>query len=513
MNQRKKLTVLPEKENSSKAQSCGNSLNVVTPQSPNVFLKSQSYLGNVAFVTLGCAKNQVDSEVMVGVLRKEGFEIVPDLKSADVIVVNTCGFLESAIQESIDAVLNAAEYRKEGRLRRLIVAGCMVERFKGDIATALPEVDAFLAINDILQVGEVAKGSDFSILKEAGRPYFLYDDAMPRGLSTAGHYAYVKISEGCNRPCTFCIIPKIRGTMRSRELDSVVNEVKSLVAQGVKEINLVAQDLTAFGSDSSTKDSSIELLLKRLDAESGATWIRLLYAYPLGIKESLLKTIVALPTVCDYLDIPLQHVSESVLRNMKRPLGKYSPATLTDFMKQTAPEIALRTTFIVGFPGETLADVDELSAFVGKGYFHSAGVFCYSKEEGTESFDLTGQISKKDKERRRKSVMESQQHAVGRMLEKYINTTHEVILEGDPPQTELLLTGRTCFQAPEVDGVTLINDIDPEIVLQKGDLYKVEITEILGYDLVGRIVDKNEKQYDELLFNEKKQPFVVNKTI
>jgi ribosomal protein S12 methylthiotransferase len=326
---------------------------------------------------------------MIGVLRNSGFEIVNELSRADVAVVNTCGFLESAVKESIDCVLEISELKRAGSIRRLLVAGCMVERYKGDIRKALPEVDAFVALDGLMSVGQLAQGADdalVDILNEGARPYFLYDDTMPRHLASQPHMAYVKISEGCNRPCAFCIIPQIRGAMRSRSIDSITREVTALGAQGVKEINLVAQDLTAFGSDRGLE--RLVDLLRSLDATKAVRWIRLLYAYPVGVDDELLKAIVELPTVCNYLDVPLQHASERVLKAMKRPIGRFGSRRFVEFVRANAPEIKMRTTFIVGFPGETEEDIADLERFVAEGHFESVGVFTYSPKRKRGSVEI-----------------------------------------------------------------------------------------------------------------------------
>ncbi len=448
-----------------------------------------SFAGRAAVVTLGCAKNQVDSEVMIGVLRNSGFEIVNDLSRADVAVVNTCGFLESAVKESVDCVLELSELKRSGSLRRLLVAGCMVERYKGDIRKALPEVDSFIALDGLLSVGQAALGADDSlrdILHEGARPYFLYDDTMPRHLASRRHMAYVKISEGCNRPCAFCIIPQIRGEMRSRSVESIVREVQALGAQGVREINLVAQDLTAFGSDRSEK---LVELLRRLDAAKAASWIRLLYAYPVGVDDELLSAIVELPSVCDYLDVPLQHASEDVLRAMKRPIGRFGSRRFVEYVRSTAPAIKLRTTFIVGFPGETERDIQDLEKFVSEGHFESVGVFTYSPEPGTTACSMEDQVPEKEKRARRDRVMLAQQKVRVARNQEYIGKRFEVLVEGPHEETDMLLAARSRFQAPEVDGQVLVNDVVEQLGrVEAGHLGTVEITEVSGYDLVGTLV-------------------------
>jgi ribosomal protein S12 methylthiotransferase len=477
------------KDDGTVAEACGTS-QMLPIEGDGLDLKS--YRGNVALVTLGCAKNQVDSEVMLGVLESNGFQIVNDVTNADVAIVNTCGFLESSINESIDCVLDISKLKETGRLRRLIVAGCMVERFKGDIRKALPEVDSFVGLDDILNIANAAGGTEMKdLFNAAARPYFLYDDSMPRKLSTQKHTAYVKVSEGCDRPCTFCIIPKIRGAMRSRGIDSVVSEIKMLGSQGVKEINLVAQDLTSYGKD--RKGEDLKALLKAIDGAGSVSWVRLLYAYPIGIDQELLELVSGLPSICNYLDLPLQHSSEDVLRLMQRPVGRYAARNIIKFIKEKAPSIKMRTTFIVGFPGETEKDIADLENFVSEGHFTSVGVFTYSKEEGTPSYDLKGHISEEEKAARRERIMLAQQSVVEKNLAQYIGKTIDVIVEGGHEETDLLLCGRAEFQAPEVDGSVIINDIegaDIENLSEEsyiGKILPVTITEVNGYDLIGKL--------------------------
>ena len=461
----------------------------ITPQQSGGEVAVRSFRGRAAVVTLGCAKNQVDSEVMLGVLEQSGFEIVSDLARADVAVVNTCGFLESSVRESIDCILEVADLKKKGQLRRLVVAGCMVERYRGDIHKTLPEVDAFIAVNDILSVGQAADDGVHQLIDSAARPYFLYDDQMPRRISTPRHFAYVKISEGCNRPCGFCIIPKLRGAMRSRAHDSVLGEVAALAKNGVREVNLVAQDLTDFGADRRERGALVTLL-RDLDRMQSVEWIRLLYAYPVGVTQELLETIVELPRVCNYLDIPLQHASEAVLRRMQRPVGRFASRRLTEFIRKTAPQIHIRTTFIVGLPGETDHDIDQLEAFVREGHFENVGVFTYSREDGTPAAEMDGQISEKEKRVRRSRIMLAQQEVAQRRLEQRIGSTLKVLVEGPHHETDLLLSARTFWQAPEVDGVVLINDALVDISQDlSGRFGNVRVDAVSGYDLVGTLVD------------------------
>lgn len=469
----------------------GCSTDAETPERP---LTQSQYRGKAAVVTLGCAKNRVDSEVMLGVLHQRGFEIVNDVDEADLAVVNTCGFLQAAIDESIDCILDLGSKKTTGRLRKLLVAGCLVERFRSDPewSKALPEVDALLTTDDLLKVADVALGEEH-IFDDASRPYFLYDDAMPRTLSTPQHTAYLKIAEGCNRPCTFCIIPKIRGSFRSRPVESIVREAADLAARGVREANLVAQDLTSYGIDLKSLPGSgnpdLADLLRALDAESGLSWIRLLYLYPVGVTRKFLDAVVELPSVCDYLDIPLQHVAEPVLKTMKRPLGSLSPRKLVEFIRREYPSIKLRTTFIVGFPGETDEQARELAKFVAEGHFASVGVFTYSQEGGTPAGEMSDQVTARAKKARQRWVLEAQQRVVEASTRALVGQNLEVLVEGPHPETPLLLAGRTRFQAPEVDGNVIINDIegDPALVTA-GSIIQCEVTEVSGYDLIARAI-------------------------
>jgi ribosomal protein S12 methylthiotransferase len=430
---------------------------------------------------------------MLGALVKQGFEIVNDLALADVAIVNTCGFLESAVRESLDAVLHAASFKSGGRLRKLVVAGCMVERYREELRGSLPEVDAFLTTSELLRAGLVASNEDGGNLNlnGYGRPYFLYDERSPRMLSERGVSAYVKVAEGCNRPCTFCIIPKIRGSFRSRSISSIVAETESLVGSGIREINLVAQDLTAFdsGGELNARQDGLLRLLEALNEIPELKWVRLLYAYPIGVTDSLLRGIVDLPKVCSYLDVPLQHSSEELLKKMKRPIGSLSPRALVRRIKEVAPEIVLRTTFIVGFPGESDRDVDDLVDFVKEGHFNNVGVFTYSPEVGTESYDHPLHVADEVKELRRKEVMQAQAQVVRKINRNQIGERVCVLLEGVHEESDLLLRGRSVFQAPEVDGACIINEVSPTVKIPvAGNFYEGKITGVKGYDLVVKLL-------------------------
>lgn len=479
----KALSIIDDAQ--SAAPSCKSSPAVLNI--PSSISNLKTFKGRVAVVTLGCAKNRVDSEVMLGSFVKSGFEVVTDAASADVIVVNTCSFLESSVKESIDAILEVSEFKQKGRCRQILVAGCLVERYREELLKTLPEVDRFVSIDDISKVGDIASGEFDSLIERAARPYFLYDDTLPRYLSTKTHTAYVKVSEGCNRPCTFCIIPKIRGAMRSRELESVVREVRDLGERGVREINLIAQDLTSYGLD--RKGPRLVDLLNALDKASAVDWIRLLYAYPVGTDDELLKAVSELPSVVEYIDIPLQHSSEAVLKEMKRPLGKFSPRSIVEKIKTVSPNVHIRTTFITGFPGETEKDVDDLEDFIRAGHFTNLGIFTYSPEPGTPSHDMAGQIPQKIKEARRARLMLAQQDVVGAKLQSFVGQDLETLIEGTHEDTDLLLSGRARFQAPEIDGTIIINEFgDGVSKVEPGTIGTVRISEVAGYDLVGTLV-------------------------
>lgn len=461
-------------------------LNVINCDEPLV----EEFKGRAAVVTLGCAKNQVDSEVMLGTLRNSGFEIVNEVERADLAIINTCGFLQAAIEESIDCILDVSDLKKSGQLRKLIVSGCVVSRYKGDLKKELPEVDAFIDTDEIPKLSQIIGDNNKAILEEANRPYFLYDDTLPRQLSTQNHFAYVKISEGCNRPCAFCIIPKIRGKIRSRSIDSVVKEIDDLVSIGVKEVNLIAQDLTYFGKD--RKDGSdLNQLLNKINDVKGLNWVRLLYAYPVHTTKELIESISNLDKICNYIDIPLQHSSETVLKAMKRPVGQYSPRSIVKLIKDVSPNIHVRTTFIVGFPGETEEDIDDLEQFIREGHFSSVGIFTYSVEPGTSAAEMDNQVADEVKEARKARLMNAQKEVLQEKQKQYIGKRIKVLLEGAHSDSDMLLVGRAEFQAPEVDGVVIINDSDLDVTeLNRGDFVEVEITEVLEYDLIGTVKKK-----------------------
>lgn len=456
--------------------------------------------GNVAVVTMGCAKNTVDSEVMLGAFLQKGYRPIEDPALADIILVNTCAFLQSAVEEGIDCILELSQLKKEGRCRRLIVAGCMVERYRSELSKSLPEVDVFVSTDELALVAQLGETTE-KCLDEARRPYFLYDDTFPRVLSSESS-VYVKIAEGCDRPCSFCIIPRIRGGFRSRTANSVVAEVQALLHSGVKEINLVAQDLTAYGRDLGGDErpgDRLVLLLKSLDscgAKGQEFWLRLLYAYPLGVTDELLLLLENENHICPYLDIPLQHISSSVLKLMRRPLGEKGTRKLVERIRKLAPSVALRTTFLTGFPGETEADVELLLSFIKEGHFAHVGVFSYSPEAEAQAAAFSGEIPASERESRRARLLEAQQGIAFSRAESLVGQRFQVLVDGYHAESDLLLSGRSSTQAPETDGCVILNEVADELLNEEnldslsrliGRFVMVECVQAAGYDVVAKI--------------------------
>jgi ribosomal protein S12 methylthiotransferase len=451
----------------------------------------------VGFISLGCPKNLVDSEVMMGRLKQEGYEITSDAAEADTLVVNTCGFIDAAKKESIDAILEAARLKSEGKCQRLVVAGCLVERYRDELRAEMPEVDAFIGTSQINEITTVADSRvntrELPVLPLGNQTAtYLYDESTPRVLSTPGHYAYVKIAEGCDRPCAFCFIPQMRGHFRSRRFGSVVAEAKQLAAAGVKEIILIAQDSSRYGEDLGEPDALAQLMreLCRLD---GVEWVRVMYTYPTHIGDGFLDVLATEPKAVKYLDMPLQHASQNVLRLMKRGGNRESLERLIERVRRRVPGIAVRTTFITGFPGETDEDFAELLSFVRNVGFDRVGVFTYSDEEGTTAFDLSEKVDPKIARRRRDRLMREQSRISLKKNRARIGETVRVLFEGASAETELLWQGRTETQAPDIDGCVLINDAPEGFAPEPGDFVNVEITEAQQYDLVGRIVKGSDK--------------------
>ncbi len=493
----------------------------------------------VGFISLGCPKNLVDSEVMMGLLDRAGARLTAHPEEAEILVVNTCSFIDTAKQESVDTILEMARHKTEGRARKLIVAGCLVERYRDEIQKNIPEVDAVVGTGELEAILEAAglaptpaaaASSPFNIItsvhaetrsgqeslsgthkapasrqegdhrERAGRfrrdewqgassslPTYLYDETTPRLLSTPRASAYIKIAEGCDHPCTFCVIPNLRGKFRSRHFESVVAEAEQLVARGVREITLIGQDTTCYGEDLGLKDG-LATLLDTLARIPDLRWLRFLYAYPNRVTGKLLETIAKHDNICKYLDLPLQHASPDVLKRMKRGAGADIFLKTLDKVRAAVPNIALRTSFIVGFPGESLRDFEVLEEFIAEAKFDWLGVFNYSHEEGSAAYALDAQIPKRTIESRRKRLMKLQQSISRKSKRDWVGRELTVLAEGESAETPLLWEGRTQFHAPEIDGKVYINDFGALENLETGRFYRAEITETHDYDLVARIL-------------------------
>ena len=446
----------------------------------------------VGFVSLGCPKNLVDSEVMMGQLAEAGYEITNNADDADTVVVNTCGFIESAKQESIDAILEATSLKAEGKAKRVIVAGCLVERYRDDLMKELPEVDAFIGtsqINDILKAADEGFDAKELTITPIGNKTatYLYDEYTPRMRATQSHTAFIKIAEGCDRPCAFCSIPSMRGSFRSRRFGSIIEEARNLAKQGVKEVVLIAQDSSRYGEDLGEVDA-LAALIRALGEIEELEWVRVMYAYPTHISDAFLTAIAETPKAVKYLDMPLQHGSRNVLKLMKRGGTRESLEKLIARVRERVPGIAIRTTFITGFPGETDADFEELIKFVENCRFDNVGVFTYSDEEGTPAFDLPNKIDTKIAEKRRTRLMKEQAKISKSLNRSKVGSTRRVLFEGLSEESDLLFQGRLEGQAEEIDGYILINDMPEGFEPKVGEIYNVKITEALDYDLVGQIV-------------------------
>jgi ribosomal protein S12 methylthiotransferase len=448
----------------------------------------------IGFISLGCPKNLVDSEVMMGKLRAEGYELTADASEADTVVVNTCGFIESAKQESIEAILEAARLKTEGKARRLVVAGCLVERYREQLREEMPEVDAFIGtsqLNEITEVCDERKNSrSLPVLQTPvgnQSATYLYDESTPRVLATPGYTAFIKIAEGCDRPCAFCFIPQMRGHFRSRRFGSVMKEAEELAQKGVKELVLVAQDSSRYGEDLGERDA-LAHLLRELSHLDGVEWVRVMYTYPTHISDAFLDVLAEEPKAVKYLDMPLQHASQNVLRLMKRGGNRASLERLIERVRRRVPGIAVRTTFITGFPGETEEDFEELLAFVRNVEFDRVGVFTYSDEEGTPAFDLPHKVDARTAKRRRTQLMKEQARISRRRNRARVGSVERVLFEGAAKETDLLWQGRMETQAADIDGCVLINDAPEGFEPAPGQFVNVLITEAHEHDLVGQIV-------------------------
>ena len=470
----------------------------------------------VGFVSLGCPKNLVDSEVMMGLLQQAGAELTSHAEDADVVVVNTCSFIDRAQRESVDAILEMARLKTNGHAKKLVVAGCLVERYREEIRKNIPEVDAVVGTGELENILAASglqppphPSSPFVILQSrpeadarvvqgrfsreswdgaiADLPNYLYDETTPRVLATPKYSAYIKIAEGCDHPCSFCIIPQLRGKFRSRRFESVIAEAERLAASGVREITLIGQDTTCYGEDFGLKDG-LALLLEKLAGIDDLRWIRFLYAYPNKITSRLLETVAAHEKICSYVDVPLQHASPTALKRMKRGAGADVFLRSIEKMRATIPDLTLRTSFIVGFPGESEQEFEQLCDFVREAQFDWMGAFAYSDEEGASARKLDGKLPAREIESRRKRLMQIQKQISRKKKKALIGREFDLLLEGTSDETELLLEGRTEMHAPEIDGKVFLNDVPEDASLNAGEFYRCQITEAHDYDLIARIL-------------------------
>lgn len=447
----------------------------------------------VHFVSLGCPKNLVDTEIMVGTLMKQGYEVTANESEADTVIVNTCGFIEDSKAESIQTILKMSDLKKEGRLKKLVVAGCLTQRYKDDLVEGLPEADLFVGSGEFQNIDKILKNSYAGDKKKTffNLPTYLQEEQTPRANTQPQHRAYLKISEGCMKRCAFCAIPLIRGNLQSRTLQNVVNEAKLLAAGGVKELIIISHDFTDYGWDLRKKnpealEAPVELLKQLADID-GIQWIRLLYLYPDGITPDLIDLIKNNKKFCRYFDMPLQHVNNEVLKKMNRKMTRQEIEQALNLIRTEIPDAVIRTQFIVGFPGETQEQFEEVLEFITEQKFDRVGCFQYSPEENTPGGKMENQIDEKIKQQRFEAVMEVQQNISREKHKALIGQVFDVVVEGFSEETELLLQGRTSQQAPEIDGVVLINDGQAEV----GQIVKVRITDSMEYDLIGEIVSLN----------------------
>jgi ribosomal protein S12 methylthiotransferase len=441
----------------------------------------------IGFVSLGCPKNLVDTEVMMGHLTSSGHELTPHPSDADVIVVNTCSFIDPAKQESVDTILEMAEYKKTGRAQRLIVAGCLVERYRDDIRKNMPEVDAVIGTNELEQITSLCEGVE---AKANPLEAYLYHDLTPRVLSTPRHYAYIKIAEGCDHPCTFCVIPQYRGKFRSRRFESVISEATRLFSQGVREINLIGQDTTCYGEDFGLKDGLAVLLARLAQIETPhEKWVRFLYAYPNKVTQRLLDTIAAHEALVKYIDMPLQHASAPVLKRMKRGAHGDIFLKLIERIRATIPGVGIRTSMIVGFPGETDQDFETLCEFVEAARFDRLGVFSYSDEDTSASFHLDGKVDSRTIYNRKRRLMSIQRKISRAKNRALVGRELPVLVEGPSADSELVWEARLSTQAPDIDGVCYISD-PGEQPLVAGEIRTMRIVKAHDYELTGELIDQ-----------------------
>ena len=471
----------------------------------------------IGFLSLGCPKNLVDGEVMLGIARDAGHELTADAASADVLVVNTCAFIDKAKQESIDAILEMAQHKTAGNCSRLVVTGCLAERYRDELQKEIPEIDAVLGTGEVDKILSALESGTGGRGLGAGQdngavpinfhrsssgfpapspqplapspepraptlPTYLYDAETPRLLTTPKHFAYVKVAEGCDYTCAFCIIPTLRGKFRSRDAASIVREARSLADRGVKELLLISQDTTFYGIDRGER-GALARLLRELNAVDGLEWIRLLYLYPTTITDDVLAAMAECEKVCRYIDLPLQHASAAVLKRMRRPGDRRTYDKLLNRIRRQVPDVTLRTTFIVGFPGESDAEFHELEQFVADTGFDHVGVFTYSHEEGTRAFSADDSVPASLKRKRRNALMARQKKIVTAAQKQKIGKTVRVMIDGPSPEHELVLQGRLQGQAPEIDPIVVLTDCDPA-AYSMGDLIQARIVGAREYDVV-----------------------------
>lgn len=444
----------------------------------------------IHFVSLGCPKNLVDSEIMLGQLLKEGYTVTDNSEDADTVVVNTCGFVEDAKKESISKILEMSELKKSGTLNKLVVAGCLTQRYKDDLVDGLPEADLFIGSGEFQNIAKILKNHDAGEKQKRffNLPTYLQEEDTPRVNSQPGYRAYIKISEGCMKRCAFCAIPKIRGNLQSRRLPAIVSEAKLLAAGGVRELNVISHDFTDYGWDLRRKDANAyenpAHLLAALSDVRGLDWIRILYLYPDGITDEVIELIKTRPNLVKYFDMPLQHINNQMLKRMNRHMTREEISERLAKIRTEIPDAVIRTQFIVGFPGETEEEFEELLEFVNEQRFDRVGCFKYSPEEGTAGGKMPDQLDEETKNDRHDRLMKAQMEISREKHRAFIGRVVPVLVEGLSEETDLLLQGRMSQQAPEIDGVVLINDGEAEI----GEIVQVRITDSMDYDLIGEIV-------------------------
>ena len=439
----------------------------------------------VGMVSLGCPKNTVDSERVLGDLVTSGYDLTPDEEDAEIIIVNTCGFIESAKKESIDAILEMAQKKIDGKCQKLIVTGCLAERHTQELLDEIPEIDHMLGVGQYPQLKNILEEGDFESRNHVATPAEYYESYTDRLLTTAFYTAYLKIAEGCSNRCAFCIIPKMRGPMRSRSPESILAEAENLAQRGVKEFNIISQDTTMYGFDLAMKDG-LERLLKGMAKIDGVEWMRLLYCYPTFLNSDVIDYIASEEKVCRYIDVPLQHTHDEMLKSMKRQETEGGVRKMIDELRLKIPEIALRTTFITGFPGETDEHFKHMLRFICEMQFDHVGIFTYSDEEGTTAFDYPGRVSEEVKEERKNILMEFQKEIALRKNQEKVGQVESVLVEGFDAQENYIMTGRLASQAPDIDGQVILEKCEAE----PGEIIPVRITAAADYDLVAEPVSQ-----------------------